>query len=142
MNKKEDPCWSGYEMIGSKKKNGKKVPNCVPVKENKFPTFLKWLQESKSPAWQRSDGKNSRINKSLRAWDCNENHIDIAMGKQIDEEGSMVLNQLDMIEDAVKKLRSVIKSPDMQLPAWVQAKITLSTDYMQTTSYYMASKNE
>jgi hypothetical protein len=29
-----DPCWSGYEMVGKKKKNGKKVPNCVPVKED------------------------------------------------------------------------------------------------------------
>lgn len=27
---KNDPCWDGYEMIGMKKKNGKKVPNCVP----------------------------------------------------------------------------------------------------------------
>jgi hypothetical protein len=28
-----DPCWKGYEMIGKKNKNGKEVPNCVPVKE-------------------------------------------------------------------------------------------------------------
>ncbi len=26
------PCYSGYEMIGCKMKNGKKVPNCVPIK--------------------------------------------------------------------------------------------------------------
>ena len=26
-------CWKGYEAIGMKKKNGKTVPNCVPVKE-------------------------------------------------------------------------------------------------------------
>jgi hypothetical protein len=26
------PCWEGYEMIGYKRKNGKKVPNCVPIK--------------------------------------------------------------------------------------------------------------
>ena len=31
--KGEDPCWKGYEMVGHKNKNGKKVPNCVPVKE-------------------------------------------------------------------------------------------------------------
>ena len=31
--KEEKPCWKGYEAIGMKKKNGKKVPNCVPVKE-------------------------------------------------------------------------------------------------------------
>ena len=30
--KKKGPCWSGYEMIGMKNKNGKKVPNCVPKK--------------------------------------------------------------------------------------------------------------
>ena len=24
------PCWDGYEMVGFKMKNGKKVPNCVP----------------------------------------------------------------------------------------------------------------
>ena len=29
---KKGPCWEGYEMIGTKKKNGKTVPNCVPKK--------------------------------------------------------------------------------------------------------------
>jgi len=28
--KKSDPCWSGYHMVGKKKKAGKEVPNCVP----------------------------------------------------------------------------------------------------------------
>ena len=31
LNKK-GPCWSGYEMIGMKKKGGRTVPNCVPKK--------------------------------------------------------------------------------------------------------------
>jgi len=26
----EDPCWEGYEMVGFKIKDGRKVPNCVP----------------------------------------------------------------------------------------------------------------
>ena len=29
-----DPCWTGYQAIGMKKKNGKSVPNCVPMKES------------------------------------------------------------------------------------------------------------
>jgi hypothetical protein len=29
----KNPCWKGYEAYGMKKKNGKEVPNCVPVKE-------------------------------------------------------------------------------------------------------------
>lgn len=28
--KGEDPCWDDYKMIGTKMKNGKQVPNCVP----------------------------------------------------------------------------------------------------------------
>jgi len=25
-----DPCWKNYKMVGTKKQNGKEVPNCVP----------------------------------------------------------------------------------------------------------------
>jgi hypothetical protein len=35
--KGEDPCWKGYEMVGTKKKRGKRVPNCVPVSEATIP---------------------------------------------------------------------------------------------------------
>lgn len=30
--KEEDPCWPGYRQVGTKKKNGKIVPNCVKEK--------------------------------------------------------------------------------------------------------------
>lgn len=29
-NPKDNPCWKGYHPVGTKKKNGKTVPNCVP----------------------------------------------------------------------------------------------------------------
>lgn len=29
----EGACWEGYEPIGMKEKDGKMVPNCVPIKE-------------------------------------------------------------------------------------------------------------
>jgi hypothetical protein len=28
---KDNPCWKGYKAVGMKKKNGKMVPNCVPI---------------------------------------------------------------------------------------------------------------
>jgi hypothetical protein len=31
----KDPCWHGYQQAGMKKKNGKKVPNCIPDKKKK-----------------------------------------------------------------------------------------------------------
>ena len=30
---KNDPCWSGYHMVGTKKNGAKPVPNCVPGKK-------------------------------------------------------------------------------------------------------------
>jgi hypothetical protein len=33
FTKAQGPCWEGYEMVGYKTKNGKKVPNCVPKKK-------------------------------------------------------------------------------------------------------------
>ena len=71
-----------------------------------------------------------------------ENHIDIAMGKMLDDEGSMIINQLDEIERYVQMLRGVITGPEMQVPGWVQSKVTLATDYMNTAANYMSSKNE
>ena len=34
LAEKEGPCWDGYEMVGTKEKDGKEVPNCVPVEED------------------------------------------------------------------------------------------------------------
>jgi hypothetical protein len=28
-----NPCWEGYEAIGTKMVDGKEVPNCVPIKD-------------------------------------------------------------------------------------------------------------
>jgi len=32
----EDPCWDGYEMVGMKEKDGRMVPNCVPIEASKM----------------------------------------------------------------------------------------------------------
>lgn len=40
-------CWSGYTAVGTKKKNGKEVPNCVPEE----------VELDEVAAWQRKEGK-------------------------------------------------------------------------------------
>lgn len=72
-----------------------------------------------------------------------ENHIAIAMGKMLDDEGSMVLNQLEELERAIKMIRDYIGADyEKQLPAWVQSKVTLGSDYISTVGNYLSSKNE
>ena len=72
-----------------------------------------------------------------------ENHIAIAMGRMLDDEGSMVLDQLDQLQRACNMIRNYVgKDTTKQLPAWVQSKITLATDYVDTAGNYLSSKNE
>ena len=75
--------------------------------------------------------------------ELDENHVAIAMGQMMDDEGSMVLNQLDQMERAVNMVRDYIGTDyEKQLPAWVQSKLTLATDYIDTVGNYLSSKNE
>ena len=72
-----------------------------------------------------------------------ENHIAIAMGKMLDDEGSMILNQLEELERAIEMIRTYIGADyEKQLPAWVQSKVTLGSDYISTVGNYLSSKNE
>ena len=72
-----------------------------------------------------------------------ENHIAIAMGNMLDDEGSMILNQLEELERGIQMLRTYVgNDPEKQLPAWVQSKVTLATDYISTVGNYLSSKNE
>jgi hypothetical protein len=45
---KDDPCWKGYQMVGKKKKGGKQVPNCVPIKKSEHAEG-KYNYENDSP---------------------------------------------------------------------------------------------
>jgi hypothetical protein len=53
---KTDPCWKGHKQIGTKKKDGKTVPNCVPES-----TEEETLQERKIHI--RINSKGQRLKK-------------------------------------------------------------------------------
>jgi len=70
------PCWDGYEQIGTKIKNGKEVPNCVPLedidrlKKDVYKSLMDLEQEDLSdyelidvrPANEYDDALNSSLN--------------------------------------------------------------------------------
>ena len=66
---KNDPCWDGYQMIGWKKKDGKKVPNCVPMKEGSKPCcdncgpVNAWGEVSEDSEYQ---GKKVKLNDPMK----------------------------------------------------------------------------
>jgi hypothetical protein len=54
-------------------------------------------------------------------------------------EGEMVISQLKGIISHSEQLHDMLK-PDTDLPEWVQSKITLAYDYIQTAADYMATE--
>ena len=54
-------------------------------------------------------------------------------------EGEMAMSQLKGIMQHAESLHGMLK-PDTDLPEWVQSKITLAYDYMQTAADYMATE--
>jgi hypothetical protein len=54
-------------------------------------------------------------------------------------EGEMVMSQLKGILMHAKQLHDKLE-PDTDLPEWVQSKITLAYDYMQTAADYMSTE--
>ena len=60
----ENPCWKGYKPVGTKKKGGKTVPNCVPESEDQGENELSEefdLIESIDHLWAVAEEKATEI---------------------------------------------------------------------------------
>jgi len=59
-----EDCWDGYKQVGMKTKNGKQVPNCVPVEED----LRKWFGKGKTGSstgggWDRYSTSGTKLGK-------------------------------------------------------------------------------
>jgi hypothetical protein len=89
-----------------------------------------------------SEAEMRRKAAERKASKLKENHIAINNGTELDDEGAMALGQLDEIELYIQMLRGTIKSPDYQLPGWVQAKLALATHNLNAAAMYLRSNHE
>jgi len=197
--KGEDPCWTGYKMLGTKDKGGKQVPNCIPEeiesideistkgyytaaaksrlsnavkvassmgtdkqaktkldarnagmkrvekrtqddmkKANSGPQKPR-VEKEPTEAERRGYGQGRYMgdsyepNASTQIYEKNKDE------KEYGYEGDMALNQLKTLVRCAEMIEDMLK-PDTDLPEWVQSKITLATDYIQTAADYMYSE--
>jgi len=148
-------CWKGYRRMGTKQKGGKTVDNCVKVGED--------VTMEKAPPGDKSERMVKHIKKGYAkdgeltdkergiayatAWKHhnkkNEDHgpedpdADYNQG-EYDREGDMAKDQLRTINSAAEELYSIINANE-NLPEWVQKKITLAMDYIDTARDYLKS---
>jgi hypothetical protein len=86
--------------------------------------------------------KKEKIIEVLPPDKTNKIEINPNIKEERDEEGGMAHNELATMERAVKTLRKKIKSPNQQLPAWVQSKISKAADHIDTVADYMSGETE
>ena len=107
-------------VVGTKKEIGHKIADIGPGgKEYNVQTNVAWDKAQKD-----------KMKKGMKeAKDKGE----------YDYEGDMAMSQLKTICRHAEHFMEMLK-PDTNLPEWVQSKITLATDYIQTAHDYMMSE--
>lgn len=72
-----------------------------------------------------------------------EGHKEIAAGEEMDPEGYMVLRQMATAKQAIMRIEAYIGGQkDLQLPAWVQAKLAVAAADLDSIGDYFISDTE
>ena len=72
-----------------------------------------------------------------------EGHKEIAAGEEMDPEGYMVLRQMNTAKQAIMRIEAYIGGQkDLQLPAWVQAKLAVAAADLDSIGDYFISDTE
>jgi len=144
-------CWKGYKRMGTKMKGGKRVDNCVKMGEDLKESGLQYYTGKKKYGKDgmaalakagregASEEELGRIKDKFKKEDHGpeDPKADYNQG-EYDREGDMAKDQLRTIDSAAEELYSIIHSEE-NLPEWVQKKITLAMDYIDTARDYMKS---
>ena len=111
----------------------------------KNPILNKWLKRQQ-PFGSDEDSMDDFVDRAV-------GHVPRGLGKgsadqqgisedydkdEYDEEGEMAQSQARTIEDAAQELQSILDA-DENLPEWVQKKISLAMDYIDTARDYLAA---
>jgi hypothetical protein len=143
MNKvvrgQDEPQSASYRTVRSEEND---IPFDGPYKSN--------FKKPNNPNRTGMDSARALAQRSMDQANKKEPVQDLArarkvnMGEAKDEqeygyEGDMALNQLATLIRCADMIKELLK-PDTDMPEWVQSKITLATDYIQTAADYMYSE--
>ena len=92
-------------------------------------------QKYKSKSWKRRDGVDKAVDRLTKE----ETVVEAKDEQEYGYEGDMAMTQLETAIRHATYLKDMLK-PETDLPEWVQSKITLATDYLQTACDYMTSE--
>ncbi len=160
---KDDPCWKGYQAIGMKTKNGRKVPNCVKVKSDAehgegdlatakmTPNYLPkepGKGDEKNPQMGEQKIRMPRMEEITKA---SNNNGQLAMAaspnyseaedffegiESMEPNAAMAINQLRAMREKVDIMLGILY-PDDNLEPWMATKLTMSAQNLASVADYM-----
>ena len=135
------PSSGGGKSLGQQARENPKLKKKMIAQRNQIEEYSNWKEEFIIEVDDK-DGKTKK--KKIIDVMRGKNKIEINpnIKEERDEEGGMARNELATMERAVKSLRKKIKSPNQQLPAWVQSKISKAADHIDTVADYMSGETE
>lgn len=160
---KNDPCWKGYEAIGMKTKNGRKVPNCVPVKKDAehgegdiataemTPNYLPkepGKGDEKNPQMKEAGIRMPRMEEIVKSSNRN-GHLAMAAAPNYSEtedfhdafhsmepNAGMAINQLRVMREKIDIMLGMLY-PDDNLEPWCATKLAMSAQNLASVADYL-----
>jgi hypothetical protein len=158
-------CWRGYEAIGMKSKGGKKVPNCVKVKDDAehgegdiataemTPNYLPketipgggdrknpemGEQKIRMPRMPEIDKANAKDRNLAMAAAPNYSETEDFHDAfhSMESNGAMAINQLRVMREKIDIMLGMLY-PDDNLEPWCSTKLTMSSQNLASVADYL-----
>lgn len=159
----KDSCWKGYTAVGMKTKNGRKVPNCVPVKKDAehgegdiataemTPNYLPrepGKGDEKNPQMGEQKIRMPRMEEIAKA---SNNNGQLAMAAapnyaesedffegldSMEPNAAMAINQLRVMREKIDIMLGILY-PDDNLEPWMATKLAMSAQNLASVADYM-----
>jgi len=136
------PSSGAGKSLGQQARENPELKKKMISQRNQTEEYSNWKEEFIIEVDDKTDNKKEKkkIIDVMRG--KNKVELNPNMKEEKDEEGGMAHNELATMERAVKTLRKKIKSPNQQLPAWVQSKISKAVDHIDSVADYMSGETE
>lgn len=159
----KDSCWKGYTAVGMKTKNGRKVPNCVPIKKDAehgegdiataemTPNYLPkepGKGDEKNPQMKEAGIRMPRMEEIVKSSNRN-GHLAMAAAPNYAEsedffEGldsmepnaAMAINQLRVMREKIDIMLGILY-PDDNMEPWMATKLAMSAQNLASVADYM-----
>ena len=137
LNEKgKNPCWKGYRQIGTKKKDGRVVPNCVKIDENEVedpgltPDQKEWLDKCTNGTW--SVNPETGLVNIIGSFRCTnqglENFREVSFGS-VTEYFNCAFNRITSLEGAPRSVGGGFHCNSNNLSSLEGAPIKVEGDF-------------